>query len=134
MKSLLRHFLINMVALYFTTYILPGLTFSGGLRTLVIGSFGLMLINMSIVPLLKIMFLPLNLLTLGLFTWIINVIALYFLTTLVPQFKLLPYSFPGANISGVLIPAMDLRILHVAILASFLIGLISHFMEWLTKS
>lgn len=133
MKSLFRNFLLNLVTLWGVSYVIPGFTFSGGFRTLAIGAVVFMLINMAIVPLLKILFLPLNLLTLGLFTWAINVVALYLLTTVVPQFKLIPYSFPGANLGGVNIPAVDLNVLWVAILASFLIGFISHFFHWLTK-
>lgn len=131
MKGLLRHFLMNLVALWATSIILPGLTYTGGFRALAIGALGLMFINMAIIPLLKIMFLPLNLLTLGLFTWAINVVGLYLLTTFVPAFRIIPYFFPGSNIGGVEIPAADLNILWVAILASFLVGLISHFLGWL---
>lgn len=133
MKSLLRNFLIHLAALWTTSYLLPGFTYSGGIRTLLLGTLGLMLINMAIVPLLKVMFLPLNLLTLGLFTWAINVVGLYLLTTIVPQIKLMPYYFPGINLGGLQIPSADLNILHVAILASFLVGFVSHFLQWLTK-
>lgn len=133
MKSLLRHFLMNLVALYVTTTILPGLTYSGGVKTLMLGSVGLMFLNMLIIPLLKIMFLPLNLLTLGLFTWVINVVALYLLTRFLPAFKIIPYSFPGGSINGFMIPAVELNVLQVAICASFLVGLISHFLEWLSS-
>lgn len=112
---------------------MPGLTYSGGFQTLALGALGLMLINLAIIPLLKVMFLPLNILTLGIFTWVINVVALYLLTTLIPQFKLVPYFFQGYNLNGFTIPAWPLNILQVAILASFLIGFISHFLHWLSK-
>ncbi len=92
-----------------------------------------MVINMLVVPLLKIMFLPLNLLTLGLFSWIVNVLALYLLTRIVSELKLVPFEFQGANLAGVIIPPMDLNVLMVAIIASFVIGFTSHFLTWLTK-
>lgn len=124
---------MNMAALWVTSQVLPGLTFSGGLRTLAVGSVGLMILNLAIIPLLKVMFLPLNLLTLGLFTWVVNVVGLYLLTSFLPQFQLVPYHFPGANFGLVIIPAFAMNILQVAIAASFLVGLISHFFGWLTK-
>ena len=133
MKHLLRSYLINLVALYATTSVLPGLAYSGGFKTLLIGAVGLMAINLAVIPLLKIMFLPLNLLTLGFFTWVVNVVGLYFLTALIPQFKLLPYIFPGASIDGIILPSLDLNVLQVAIIASFLVGLISHFLQWLVN-
>lgn len=131
MKSLIRNYLITLAALVVTTEIIPGLSYSGGLLTLLIGSLGLMLINWFIIPLLKITFLPLNLLTLGFFTWVINVVALYLLTKLAPQFKLLPYTYPGGSYNGFVIPDISLNVLMVAILASFLIGLSSQFLRWL---
>lgn len=131
MKTLLRYFLINLVSLYTTTRILPGLTYSGGFKSLALGALAFMLINFIMVPLLKILFLPLNLLTVGLFSWLINVLALYALTTVVSDFSLLPYSFPGLYVNGFNIPAVDLSPFLVAVAASFVIGLITNFLQWL---
>lgn len=133
MKTLLRNFLINLGALWVTAKVLPGLTISGGWKSLAIGSLTFMIINILVVPLLKIMFLPLNLLTLGLFSWVVNVLALYVLTAAVTDFKLIPYDFPGASFDGFSIPSYSLNILMVAVVASFLIGLISNFLRWLAK-
>ncbi len=133
MKTILRIFLINLAALYLSARLLPGLMLNGGLKTLITASIAFMFINLLIVPLLRIMFLPLNLLTLGIFSWAVNVLALYFLTLMVPQFKIVPFEFPGANLNGFIIPSADLSTLYVAIIASFLIGLITHLMLWISK-
>ncbi len=132
MKTLLKFFLINFVSLLITTNLIPGLTYSGGVRSLLIGALAFMLINLILVPLLKILFLPLNLLTLGLFAWLINVLALYALTTVVSDFALVPYNFPGASIGGFTVPATELTTFWVAVVASFMIGLITHFLQWLS--
>lgn len=133
MKRLFRSYLINLVALEATTKLLPGLTYDGGLKALAMGALGLMLINLAVIPLLKIMFLPLNLLTLGLFAWLVNVVGIYLLTTFVPSFKLVPYTFPGLTAGGFSMQSVDLNILEVAICASFLVGLVSHFLHWLVE-
>ncbi len=129
MKTLLRYFLINLVSLFAATKIIPGLIYTGGFKSLAIGALAFMLINFLLVPLLKLLFLPLNLLTVGLFSWLINVLAIYALTT-ISDFRLVSYSFPGANF-GISIPAYDLSPLMVAIAASLIIGAITHFMHWL---
>lgn len=133
MRGLLRNFLINLGSLWVTSQILPGLIFQGGFKTLAIAAAVFMVINILIVPLLKIMFLPLNLLTLGLFSFAVNVLALYILTAAVPQFKIIPYHFPGTSLNGIVIPSMDLSVLYVAILASFMIGFSTHLFQWLIK-
>lgn len=132
MKTLLRYFLINLVSLYATTRYIPGLSYTGGIKSLIIGALAFMLINFLLVPLLKLLFLPLNILTLGLFAWLINVLALYALTTIVSDFALSPYSFSGANIIGVTIPAMELTTFWVAVVASLMIGIVTHFLQWLS--
>lgn len=131
MKTLLRYFLINLVSLWITTQLIPGLTYMGGIRSLLTGAFAFMVINFTLVPLLKILLLPLNLLTLGIFAWITNVLALYALTT-ISDFKLIAYFFPGFSIIGLNIPPSYLSTFMVAILASLLIGIITHFMQWLS--
>lgn len=122
--------MINLVALYATTEFIKGLSYTGGLKSLIIGAFFFMLINWILVPLLKILFLPLNLLTVGLFSWVVNVLALYALTT-VSSFVLFPYKFPGVNLGFLNIPPTELTTFWVAIIASVLIGVITHFLQWL---
>lgn len=132
MKTLLRYFLINLVSLYVTTRYIPGLTYTGGVKSLLVGATAFMLINFTLVPLLKILFLPLNLLTLGLFAWMINVLALYALTTIVSDFQLMPFNFAGAAIFGVTIPPLELTVFWVAVASSLMIGVITHFLQWLS--
>lgn len=131
MKTVLRYYLINLVSLYSTTQIIAGLTYSGGLVALLTGGAVFTIINLLLVPLIKILLLPINLLTLGFFSWTSNVLALYALTSFLPQFKLAPYQFPGFEYGGFSLPALDLTTLWVAIAASFLIGLFTHLLQWL---
>lgn len=132
MKTILRLFLINLVSLWATSKYIPGLSFQGGFKTLIVGAFVFMIINMLLVPLLKLLFLPLNILTLGLFSWIINVLAIYALTTIVTDFKIVPFRFEGIVSNGFSLPAMDLTSFWVAVLASLFIGAITNFLQWLS--
>ncbi len=133
MKKLFRNYLINLAALLLASMIIPGLVFEGGFTSYLYASGVFMVINMLVVPLLKVMFLPLNLLTLGVFSWIVNVLALYLLTKIVPELNLIPFEFYGANLAGIIVPPMHLNVLMVAIVASFVIGFTSHFLSWLMK-
>lgn len=132
MKTILRHLLVNMVALWVAAQAIPGVVYSGGFKTLLLGSVAFAAINFLLVPLIRILLLPLNLLTLGLFAWLTNVLALYALTTVVPDFRLIPYHFPGFTYDGFIFPPLDLTQFWVAVIASFLIGIISHFLLWLS--
>lgn len=131
MKTLLRYLLINTVSLYITTETIKGLSYSGGFQTLLLGGAAFTVINFLLIPLLKILLLPLNLLTLGFFAWATNVLAIYALTNVVPQFRLTPYYFPGYESGGFVIPAIQLTTLWVAILSSLMIGFLTHLLHWL---
>ncbi len=131
MKTILRYFLINFVSLWTTIELVKGVRYSGGWETLALGALVFALINFMLVPLLKILLLPLNLITLGLFSWLTNVLALYALTTILPKFTLVPYYFPGFKYEGFTIPPHLLSAFWVAVVASFLIGAVTHFLHWL---
>lgn len=132
MKTLLRYYLINVAALWVAAEIITGINLAGGPKTLIVAAAAFSVINFLVVPLIKILLLPLNLLTLGLFAWITNVLALYALTTVVSDFQLLPFYYPGANLGGFIIPAMDFSTFWVAVIASFLIGIITNFLHWVS--
>lgn len=125
--------MINLGALWAVTQIIPAISITGGPQGLLLGALAFMLANFLLVPILRILLLPLNLLTVGLFAWLANVLALYFLVNIIPYFKLSSYYFPGINIEGFTIPAMNLTIFQSVLLASFMIGLIIHFIKWTIK-
>lgn len=133
MKHLIRTYLINVGALWVTSQALPALTITGGTRGLLLGSLAFMAANLLLVPLLKVLLLPLNLLTLGVFAWLGNVLALYFLVTVMPVFKVASYHFPGMSLNGFIIPQMELSTFLVVVVSSFLIGLLIHVVNWLIK-
>lgn len=132
MKTLLRYYLINLSSLWVTTNLIPGLTYSGGVMTLLTGGLVFTVINIILVPLLRILLLPLNILTLGLFAWITNVLALFVLTKMVSAFTLAPFYFAGFSASGISIHPIYLNTFWVAVLASLSIGVITHFLQWLS--
>lgn len=133
MKSIIRNYLINLGALWITTQALPAISVLGGPKGLFIGGLAFMVANILLVPILKILLLPLNLLTLGLFAWLSNVLALYFLVNVVPYFKVTTYNFSGIFWQGFSIPSVEMSVFQVVIIVSFLLGFIIHFTNWLIK-
>jgi len=78
--------LINAIAFYITAYVIPGVTISGWPTLLVVAVlWGILTIFLK--PILVILTLPINILTLGLFTFVINAILLLITSSFVPGFK-----------------------------------------------
>ena len=63
----------------------------------------LSLLMLLVAPLLKILFIPINLLTFGLLSWVINVV-LYLLTVFVSGVSVVAWTFPGLSIAGFVLP------------------------------
>lgn len=75
MRLILRIF-INAVAIWVTSLVLSGLAFEGNLLSLIFVGLIFGLVNALIRPIVKLLTLPINVLTLGLFTLVINALML----------------------------------------------------------
>jgi putative membrane protein len=71
MKLILR-ILINAFAIWLTSMLLSGFSFTGSFLNLIIVAVIFGLVNALIRPIVKLLTLPINILTLGLFTLVIN--------------------------------------------------------------
>jgi putative membrane protein len=76
MRRLLLHWLFNAVALWLAAYLLTGLDFNGSLLQLILVAAVFGVVNSLLRPLLTVLTCPLIVLTLGLFTLVINAILL----------------------------------------------------------
>ncbi len=77
MRNILIRLIINAVALYVATQVgINGLSFKGDWTTIAIVAFIFGLVNALVRPLLTILTCPLMMLTLGLFTLVINALML----------------------------------------------------------
>jgi len=76
MRKFIIQILSNAVAIYLAAWLIRGFDFSGDWITLILTGFVLGLINFFIRPILKFISFPLIILSLGLFTIVINMILL----------------------------------------------------------
>jgi putative membrane protein len=133
MKKLLRTGLINLVCLWLVASLIKGVTYAGQAGVLLLAAGALTLVNFLLKPLVKVLLLPLNIITLGSLQWLVNVIMLYLVTLLVPAFRIQGYAFPGWSYQGFVVPAANLSTLAVLIITSFFLSLFSSFWQWLVK-
>lgn len=84
---MMLRFLINALAFYITAYILPGITISGWISLFVIAIvWGIL--SVIIKPVLLLLTLPINILTFGLFTIVINALLMLITGAIVPGFRI----------------------------------------------
>lgn len=77
MRALLLHWVLNAAALWIAAAIVPGLDFNGGLGRLLLVAAVFGIVNSILRPLLTILTCPLIIITLGLFTLVINALLLW---------------------------------------------------------
>jgi putative membrane protein len=76
MRSVLLHWVFDAVALWVAAYLLPGLDFTGTIVRLLLVAAVFGLVNSVLRPLLTVLTCPLIVVTLGLFTLVINAVML----------------------------------------------------------
>ncbi len=133
MKSLARRVLIDSFSLFLTAQVIAGLKISNQLTTLLFAGAVFSLLSLIIKPILKIITLPLTLITFGAFSFVLNAIMLYLLTLFVPQIQITAFVFPGINLAGFIIPRIAFSLFFAYIVSSVLLSFIASFLEWLRK-
>jgi len=132
LKTFLKLSFFQLLGLAGLTLIFPGFKISGGLSTFIIGALVLTAINILVKPIIKLLLLPINLLTIGMFRWVSNTVSLFILTVLVNQLKFEAFDFIGASWAGFVIPKIHFSYLGSLIIGSFILSFILSFIKWLT--
>lgn len=80
------HFIFSIIAILITSYLIPGssITLLGAVVLAVV----LGVINIFIKPVIKLITLPINILTLGLFSLVVNALFIILSSKLVPDFQI----------------------------------------------
>jgi len=121
MRWLLRSLITTGLSLYLVSLILPGFTLSGGLTRLAVTAVILTLATKLIKPLINLVMLPINLMTLGLFRWVTHAFTLYLVAWLSPDLTITGFTFNQWHFSA----------LWTLIFASFLLSLSQSAFRWL---
>lgn len=133
MKRIIRIFIVETGALYIVTRIASGIVIERGLEGLLIAGAALTAMALFVKPAINLLLLPLNLVTLGLFRWVGQAIALYLVDLIVPSFSITGFNFAGFESVFISLPPLSLGnpISYVAF--SFLLSLITTFTFWLIR-
>jgi putative membrane protein len=102
--QLLLRLLINALAILLVAYFVPGVMVASFLTALVV-ALVLGLLNVIIKPLLLILTLPINILTLGLFTLVINALLFWFASTFISGFSV--SGFAAAFFGALIVTAVN---------------------------
>jgi len=131
MKSLVRKLLLNIAVIFFAAWVLPGLSYSSDFTILILAAAALGIVNTVVHPIVKLVTLPINLLTLGIFSWVTNVLMLYLVARLIPGFEISAFHFEGFSYGGLNLSAMEIGLFSSYVVSSFVISLLTSILGWL---
>ena len=133
MKSLAQKIAIYSLSLYLLTFILAGVRVSGGWLNYVLTGIVLYIMFLLIKPILNLISLPLNFITLGMFSFITNAIILYLLTVFLPFVSVRAFTYHGLSFAGFILPKLYINTFFTFIIASLILSAIISFLTWLIK-
>jgi putative membrane protein len=102
--KIIIHWLLLSAGIWVTAYFVPGIAISGVITALIAGAC-LGFINLIIKPILKLITLPINLLTLGLFSIVLNGLLFWALSAVVPG--VIITTFMAALIGSVIVALIN---------------------------
>ncbi len=112
MKKLFVHWILVAAALALTTYLVPGVRVNS-LAALLVAALVIGFLNMLLKPILVLLTLPITILTLGIFYFVLNAIL----------FALAAWLVPGFSVAG----------FGSAFVGALVLGLTSWFLGWLLR-
>lgn len=97
--KILLHWLILAAAVYATAYFIPGIAVTGVATALIVAAC-LAFINLTIKPIISLITLPINIVTLGIFGLLLNGAFFYFVAEIIGGFSIATFK---AAILGALV-------------------------------
>lgn len=99
-RTFILRWLVNFLGLWAASELLTGITHEDKLGVLIIAALIFSVVNAVIRPLVVILSLPAIVLTLGLFTFVVNTFMLYLVTYFYPKFQIQSF---GSALAAVII-------------------------------
>jgi len=129
MKCILRSLVFGFISLFGASQIVTGFSYGGDISILLFAALIFGFANSFVKPVLKIITLPLNIATLGLFSLLTNIVILFITVRLVPGLTIASFRFPGFvfnppfDYSPITISSFDVSAASVLLITSLVISI-----------
>lgn len=107
MKKIIKFVLLFSFSITTQNLFWQNLSFNHGLETIVLVAFILTIFDLFLKPIIKLLLLPINFLTLGLIRFVINTLGLYLAVFLIADFFVNPINLPAQTIYSLSLPPLS---------------------------
>lgn len=123
MRKIVVKILSTAASFYVAQYFLAGFALEKTWSAYLVASIVFVVFNFVLSPVIKLLLLPINLLTLGLFRWLTNVLVLYIFDLMYDGLRISSFIFPGYSSPIISLPAGNINLFWVLVLSSLLMSL-----------
>ena len=123
MRKIIVNILSTALSFYVAQYFLSGVHLTNTWGSYLVASLVFVIFNFVLTPIIKLLLLPINLLTLGLFRWVTNVLVLYLFDLVYDGISITSFTFAGYTSSLISLPATHLNLFWVLVLLSLIMSL-----------
>ena len=134
MKKILKFTLLFSFALVTQNQFWQNLQFNHGVETIIKVAVIYTIFELFLKPILKLLLLPINLLTLGFFRLVINTVGLYLAVFVLADFTVNNINLASQTIYGLVLPQIQFSGFPVFLINSFSINIIVGFFKFILKS
>lgn len=131
MKKVIQDVSVNSLSLFLTSALVPGLKIEGVQLNFLFAGLLLTLGDYILKPILKIITLPFNIITFGLFSLLINAVSLFLITIIYEKININAFYFQGISYNGFEVPGFNVNIFLSYFIVSVIIYSINKFISWL---
>lgn len=123
MRTLLVKILGTMASFYTAQYLVAGFRIDANWQSYLTAAIIFLLFNLLVAPLIKLLLLPINLLTLGLFRWLTQILVIYLFDLFYAGVTITSYNFTGYSSGLLALPAGNVAFFWVLCLVALIMSI-----------
>lgn len=133
MKYIAKKVLISYLSIFVLIQLIDKITISGGWLNTLYGGVVLSALYWILKPLLNLVLFPLNLATMNLSAWLIDIVLFYLWTIVFPQVKIEGWYFPGVNLGVLILSPYTFAGWQIYGLSAVILAILLRMFSWLLK-
>lgn len=131
MREIVRKIAINSLSLFLVSLVFSGLKVKGGFQGFITGGAILSVLTLALDPIIKIITIPFNVLTLGFLSFLTTLVSLYLMSMFYSGVHLTAFTFEGLSFYGFEIKKIFMSGILLYVVISATIYFLGRALDWL---
>jgi len=134
LTKFIKRWFRNFLGFLGLVYVYDGFVINGGVSIVVLAGFVMTFIEIFFQPLLKMLLVPVNIITFGMFSWLLTTIELLIVVYMVNLAEFRPFAFESFRFLGFEIGGMNVNMFFSVILGTIIFNFLTNIIKKLSSS